>query len=170
MEPRQGSRRHICQENDIPKHSTQQPNMNSSRIRLFLASLLVALFAAGCSTPQSRIDKNPAAFARLTPQQQDMIKKGQVGLGFDKEAVQLALGEPDRLITRTDASGTKEIWSYTTYEGADGAFLYRGWYHRYYCYGDPFYPYYLNFPSRRTRERFRVVFSGDKVIEVQQEH
>ena len=92
------------------------------------------------------------------------------GLGFDKESVQLALGEPDRLITRTDASGTKEIWSYTTYEGADGAFLYRGWYHRYYCYGDPFYPYYLNFPSRRTRERFRVVFSGDKVIEVQQEH
>ncbi|MBE7537605.1 MAG: hypothetical protein HS122_04260 [Opitutaceae bacterium] len=144
--------------------------MKSFHLRLLLAPMLLVLFAAGCSTPQSRIDKNPAAFSRLTPQQQDLIKKGQVALGFDKEAVQLALGEPDRLITRTDASGTKEIWSYTTYEGMDGAFLYRGWYHRYYCYADPMYPYYLNFPSRRTRERFRVVFSDNKVIEIQQEH
>lgn len=143
--------------------------MKFSSLHLLLASLLVALFAAGCSTPQSRIDKNPAAFSRLTPQQQDLIKKGQVALGFDKEAVQLALGEPDRLITRTDASGTKEIWSYTTYESADGAFLYRGWYHRYYCYADPMYPYYLNVPSRRDRERFRVVFEHDRVTEIQQE-
>ncbi len=144
--------------------------MKPTSLRLLLASLLVALFAAGCSTPQSRIDKNPAAFARLTPQQQDLIKKGQIALGFDKEAVQLALGEPDRLITRTDAAGVKEIWSYTTYESLDGVFLYRGWYHRYYRYADPLYPYYLNVPSRRDRERFRVVFENNRVTEIQQEH
>jgi len=143
--------------------------MNPISLRLFFATALVALFAAGCSTPESRIEKNPGAFARLTPVQQDMIKKGQVGLGFDKEMVQLALGEPDRLITRTDGSGTKEIWSYTTYEGTDGVFLYRGWYHRYYAFSDPLYPYYLNVPSRRDRERFRVVFAADRVIEIQQE-
>jgi len=143
--------------------------MKPIRLSLLLVAGVLAAFVAGCSTPQSRIQKNPEVFARLTPAQQDLIKKGQIALGFDQEMVQLALGEPDRLITRTDASGTKEIWSYTTYEGSDGMYLYRGWYHRYYAFHDPLYPYYLNVPSRRDRERFRVVFERGRVTEIQQE-
>lgn len=143
--------------------------MKHFRPILLLPALCVALFLGACSTPEARIRRNPEAFSRLTPVQQDMIRRGQVGLGFDKEMVQLALGEPDRLITRTDESGTSEIWSYTTYETNDGVFLYRGWYHRYYGLRDPLFPYYLDVPARRDRERFRVVFKDGRVVEIQQE-
>jgi len=131
------------------------------------AALLAALAVAGCSTPETRINKNPEAFARLTPQQQDLIRKGQIAIGFDQEMVQLALGEPDHIITRTDATGISEIWSYTTYELPDGMPLYRGWYHRYYRWG-PGYPYYLSYPYRREYERLRVMFRAGKVISVEQ--
>ena len=144
--------------------------MRTRTLSLLLLALAAGVFVTGCSTPEARIRRNPEAFARLTASQQEMIKRGEVGLYFDKEMVQLALGEPDRLLTRTDENGTSEIWSYTTYEGPNGAFLYRGWYHRYYSYRDPFYPYYLDVSARRERERFRVVFRDDKVVEIQQEH
>ncbi|HRE06861.1 MAG TPA: hypothetical protein PKX00_14710 [Opitutaceae bacterium] len=139
---------------------------------LILLSLACAagFVLTGCSTPEARIRRNPEAFARLSVPQQQLIRRGEVGLAFDKEMVQLALGEPDRLLTRTDENGTSEVWSYTTYEGPNGVYLYRGWYHRYYAYRDPFYPYYLDIAARRERERFRVVFRDDKVVEIQQEH
>ena len=141
-------------------------SMRAKGVWLAVGGVLSAFVLAGCETPQTRIEKNPAVFARLTPQQQEMIKKGQVAVGFDQEMVQLALGEPDHIITRTDASGVSEIWSYTTYDLPDGMPLYRGWYHRYW--GDPFYPYYLNYPYRREYEHLRVVFKGGKVVSIEQ--
>lgn len=143
--------------------------MKTLRISGLLAALTLAIFAVGCATPENRIRKNPEAFARLSSEQQSLIMQGKIAIGFDKEMVQLALGEPDRLITRTTENGVSEIWSYTTYQSDSGVFLYRGWYHRYYSYRDPLFPYYLDVPSRRDRERFRVVFRADRVVEIQQE-
>ena len=135
---------------------------------LFLAAGLALL--AGCSTPQSRINDNPAAFARLTSEQQQLIKEGKVAIGFDQTMVKLALGDPDRVHERTDANGTSEIWSYVTYEGDDGVLLYTGYYHRYYYgFGDPFYPYYLAYPTRREHTHFRVVFREGKVVLIENE-
>jgi len=135
---------------------------------ILLAAGLALL--AGCSTPESRINQNPAAFARLTPEQQQLIKEGKVAIGFDQTTVKLALGDPDRIRERTDANGTSEIWSYVTYEGDDGMLLYRGYYHRYYYgFGDPFYPYYLAYPTRREHEHFRVVFREGRVVLIERE-
>jgi len=142
--------------------------MNLSRLRWIGLAAVAALVLTACSTPETRIRQNPAAFSRLTPDQQELIKKGQIAVGFDQEMVQLALGEPDHIRTRTDAHGVGEIWSYTTYENADGVLLYRGWYHRYYL-GDPFFPYYLNYPVRREHEHLRVIFRDGKVEAVEQE-
>ena len=142
--------------------------MKTRKILILAAALAAGL--VGCSTPEARINRNPEIFSRLTPADQETIKKGGVSVGFDQEMVKLALGEPDRVRTRTDASGTSEIWSYTTYESPDGGFLYRGLYHRYYGWGDPFYPYYLSYPSRRDHEHLRVVFDRNgKVTSVDQE-
>jgi outer membrane murein-binding lipoprotein Lpp len=125
---------------------------------------------AGCSTPQSRINDNPAVYARLTPEQQQLIKDGKVAIGFDMAMVKLALGDPDRIRERTDANGTSETWSYVTYEGDDGLLLYTGYYHRYYYgLGDPFYPYYLAYPTRREHTHFRVVFREGKVVLIENE-
>lgn len=139
-------------------------------MKSFLSFLaLVGGFAllAGCSTPESRIAKQPEVFNRLTPEQQSMIREGRVGIGFDQEMVKLALGDPDRIRERTDASGRSEIWSYVTYEGSDGVLLYRGWYHR--GWGSPYYPYYLNVPARRERSHDEVIFRNDHVVSIEQE-
>ena len=143
--------------------------MKTSCYLLLVTAALGLLVAAGCSTPETRIRKNPEIFARLTPDQQQMIQRGQVGLGFDLEMVKLALGDPDRVRTRTDADGSAEIWSYVTYEGPDGVLLYRGWYHRRYMLHDPLYPYYMDYPQRREREHFRVTFRNGRVIAIEQE-
>jgi hypothetical protein len=122
---------------------------------------------AGCSTPDARIKENPAAFDRCTPQQQELIKQGKVALGFDEGMVKLALGNPDHITTRTDASGQSEVWHYVTYETDDGLLLYTGYYHSFR--GPGFYPYYLDYPTRREHDHFKVAFKGGKVVVIEEE-
>ncbi len=131
-----------------------------------LSWLGVALIVVACASPQSRIEKNPEGFAKLTPEQQELIKNGKVGIGFDETAVKLALGEPDRITERTDTAGKSVVWRYVEYENDAGVPLYRGFYHYYYA---PFYPFYLDSGSRRERDHLRVVFSGGKVTAIEQE-
>lgn len=66
--------------------------------------------------PASRIRQNPELFAQLDPVEQDAVRRGEVAVGFTSDMVRLALGEPDRVETRTDIAGS-EIWNYTTYAG-----------------------------------------------------
>jgi outer membrane protein assembly factor BamE (lipoprotein component of BamABCDE complex) len=132
---------------------------------IFVFAGLVLL--AGCSTPDRRIEKNPEAFNRCTPQQQEMIKQGRIAVGFDQEMVRLALGDPDRITTRTDASGQSEVWHYVTYETDDGVLLYTGYYHHF-C-GPVFYPYYLDYPSRKEHDRFEVDFKDNKVVSIEED-
>lgn len=127
-----------------------------------------ALFLAACATPAARIKRNQALFDALPATEQALIREGKVGIGFTPDMVRLAVGDPDQRWTRTDAQGTSEIWSYTSYDGLDGAPLYRGHYH-YYAGGYPFfYDDYRGGPAR-AREYFKVTFSGGKVSEVRQE-
>lgn len=131
--------------------------MKSLHIRSIFLGVLAAIWLAGCSTPATRIKANPEAFNRLTPQQKTLVEAGQIALGFSEEAVKLALGDPDRVFVRTDTSGETAIWHYVTYE-ANGQILYTGYYHtgRYGWGWGVAYPYYLDFPDRRVRDRFRV--------------
>jgi hypothetical protein len=133
------------------------------------AGLVALLGLAGCATPEARIQRNPELFASLAASDQQTIKEGRVALGFTPEMVRLALGDPDRVTTRTDASGTNEVWRYTTYETDGGVYLYRGYYHRFHYYGDPFFPYYLNYSGRRDRDHFKVTFSGGRVSAIEEE-
>ena len=135
---------------------------------IVVLAVIAGLFFAGCSTPATRIQQNPAAFDRATPAQQELIKQGKVAIGFDEELVQLALGVPDRRRERIDAQGKKIIWSYVNYECDDGMFLYRGWYHRGFWVA-PHYAYFADYPNRRERERFRLVFRDGRVISIEQE-
>lgn len=147
--------------------------MKLSKLRLFLAVAIGALGLSGCDTPTSRIQQNPAAFARLNPQQQALVKVGQVAIGMDADAVKLALGDPDRVTLRTDARGQTQIWHYVTYED-NGVILYTGYYHRgwgrrwggggAFGWGYP-YPYYLDYPNRTVHDRFRVEFGPDNRVD-----
>ena len=138
------------------------------KISIFL-TVIGLLLAAGCATPAARIERHPEVFNHLAPADQQLIREGKVGLGFTPEMVKLALGDPDRVFTRTDAAGTNESWSYTSYDGPDGLLLYRGYYHRFYGMGDPFFPYYLSYPGRHEREYFKVVFTSGIVSSIEQQ-
>lgn len=145
--------------------------MKTSKLFLLAITAFLAVWTVGCSTPAARIRKNPETFARLTPDEQTMIRNGQIGLGFTPEMVRLALGEPDHIHTRTDQTGTSEIWSYTSDDTPDGIGFY-GWYHRsgYWGWDGPFYPYPL-YPGHgygREQVDFRVVFQSEKVVAVEQ--
>jgi hypothetical protein len=143
--------------------------MKTHKFLLVLAAALGLWLIAGCSTPETRIRDNPTAFNQLTPAQQDMIRKGQVGLGFDETMVHLALGDPDRIRTRVSSTGTTVVWIYTDWEDADyGMPLYRGYFHHYW--GAPFYPYYMSYPGRYAHDQTRVTLQDGKVIAVEQEN
>lgn len=132
--------------------------MKAFKLLLPLVAAAAAFSFASCATPATRISRSPEVFASYPPDQQDLIKQGKIAVGFDMEEVRLALGAPDRVRTRTTNDGTSQIWSYVTYETGDGFPLYRGWYHRYYRWGDPLYPWYAGYPGRREHEHFRVIF------------
>lgn len=115
---------------------------------------------AGCASPDARIKRSPETFARLSPQHQALVKEGRVAIGFNADAVMLALGSPNRKWKRTDASGSSEIWSYTTWENDLGQPLYSGWYHR----ADLSPLFYQNHSARREREFFKVVFGQNGLV------
>jgi hypothetical protein len=137
-------------------------------LSLLISCVALALLA-GCSSPAKRIHQNPEAFNSLSPGDQQLIREGKVAIGFTPEMVRLALGDPDRVLTRTDANGVSESWSYTTYETDDGVMLYHGYYHRYWSspYYYPYYPYYGSYSGYRTREYFKVVFVGGRVASIE---
>lgn len=139
-------------------------------MKTFLAILAMAaglVWLTGCETPQTRINKNPDLFSHLTPDQQQAIREGRVGVGFTADMVKLALGEPDRVRIRTDASGRSEIWHYITYESADGTILYSGWYHR--GWRDFYHPYYLDVDARREHSKITVTFREGRVVSIEQD-
>jgi hypothetical protein len=80
--------------------------------RLVFATFALALAFAGCSTPDSRIEKNSAAFAGYPPAVQAKIRAGEIEVGYTSDMVQLALGKPDRVIRRRTAAGESEVWIY----------------------------------------------------------
>lgn len=144
--------------------------MKTTKLLIALLAALGAALLAGCSTVESRIKDNPEVFNKLTPEQQSLVKAGQIALGFQSDAVKLALGDPDRISTRTDADGVTTIWHYVTYE-AEGQMLFSGYYHfgrrGWRIWGA--YPYYLDYPQRTVRDRFRVEFRRDRVTSITQD-
>lgn len=145
------------------------------KILAFWAAAAVAgLALGGCSTPASRIAANPAAFDQLTPQQQALVKQGQIAIGMSMDAVRLALGGPDRVTVRTTAQGQEQIWHYVQYE-ANGMMLYTGYYFHpgWYRHGlgwwGPRYPWYLDYPDRTVVDRIRVSFTNGEVTGITRE-
>lgn len=137
-------------------------------MRLALPTALVAtlLLVACASTPESRIEKSPDAFAKLTPEQQQKVRAGQVAIGFDDAATRLALGEPDKVLQKTTASGDSEVWIYQdvyTYPGAGPC------YGAYFRYGLPSYCFFGPPTVQETKERMRVSFEAGKVTSIEKE-
>ncbi len=79
---------------------------------LLLLGLSASFLALGCSTVDSRAKEHAAAFNSWPPAVQQKVRAGQVDVGFTDEMVRVALGDPERKVTRTTASGQAEVWIY----------------------------------------------------------
>lgn len=79
---------------------------------IFAVCTACTLILAGCSTVDSRIAKNRELFNSWPAAVQDKVVRGQIDLGFTPDQVRVALGEPDRVFTRTSTDGTSQVWSY----------------------------------------------------------
>lgn len=79
----------------------------------FGLALAALMLGAGCaSSPSSRIAKNRVEFDAYPPEVQSAIREGEVRTGFTTEQARLALGAPDRVVTRTSEAGDAEVWIY----------------------------------------------------------
>ena len=135
------------------------------------ALLLVAVLAAGCNTPSSRIKKNQALFDSFPPEVQAKVKDGQVDIGYTRAMVDIALGRPDRVYTRRTSSGTVEVLAYSAFEtqrdrqhvqadvrvrDSSGSYrTVRDW-------------FWVDVESRREYDRLRVEVANDQVIAIEE--
>jgi outer membrane protein assembly factor BamE (lipoprotein component of BamABCDE complex) len=150
---------------------------------LSIAAAACAVWLSGCAvTPATRIQADPEAFAKLTPDQQAMVKQGKVGIGFTMDAVRLALGDPTHKTLLSNSAGNSEVWHYTEYQTVDGTALYTGYYHHWgpyfhgfgggpYAWGGPWgYPYFEDYYARVPRDYLKVTFNTQGFVsEVEQE-
>jgi len=80
--------------------------------KIILPCLLLVALLGACSTPDSRIDANRAAFNQFPAEVQEKIKAGRVDIGFTPEMVRMAMGDPARQLTRKTETGDSEVWIY----------------------------------------------------------
>jgi hypothetical protein len=149
------------------------------RIPLALAASL-SLLIASCASPNSRIGDHPEIFAKATPEEQALIRKGEIALGFTQPFVRLALGDPDRVTERTTQNaGTETVWHYTEVENLPGYAMYgydpafmgpativNGPYGPL-LYTAPYVPFYPTAPAGIERDKLRVTFHDGKVVAIE---
>jgi len=136
--------------------------------RMLMVSLLTAglVLAVGCSSPDSRIKSNQAAFDSWSYDVQSKVKTGQVAVGFTPEMVQMALGEPAGKSLRTTAEGTAEVWTYVESKSHISVGIGMGSYS-----GGSSYAGGVavgNGGGWRDNEKMRVIFSGGKVVAIEE--
>lgn len=84
----------------------------------FIAGVIigsVVLLLAGCAINESR-RRSAEVIAQSTPEQQEMMKRGKIAVGFTKEMVRTALGGPN-LVQENPDMPSSEIWSYWSNAG-----------------------------------------------------
>ena len=82
------------------------------KLTLLTLASFTFLFAA-CSTPQSqRISNNQASFDSYTPGERQMIRTGQIAVGFEQDMVRMSWGDPTRESTVSSAAGKQIVWEY----------------------------------------------------------
>ncbi len=79
---------------------------------MVIAAAVCALLA-GCSTIDTRIQKNPTAYAHLSASDQALVRAGRIRDGMPKSAVFLAWGRPDQLRRGFRRGAPYEAWIYT---------------------------------------------------------
>jgi len=90
--------------------SSNEPKIVAQRFITVVAAVVAGFLIVGCVTNDAR-RINADVIAQATPEQQEMIKRGKVAVGFNKEMVRAALGGPN-LVQESTEYPNSEVWSY----------------------------------------------------------
>lgn len=88
--------------------------------RLLLAGWSMVL-AACSSSPMSRIDADRARYDSYPIEVRQAILNGEAIKGMTPEQVEMSLGKPSQVITRSAKGGEDEVWVYRKSAGLGGA-------------------------------------------------
>ena len=95
--------------------SLNEPKFVAQRCITVVAEVVAVFLLVGCATNDAR-RINADVIAQSTPEQQEMIKRGKVAVGFTKEMVRAALGGPN-LVQESTEYPNSEVWSYWSIAG-----------------------------------------------------
>lgn len=139
--------------------------MNTPRPAV-LVSLLSLVLLAACASPESRIKDRPEIYSKLTPVQQEQVRKGDISIDMPDFGVELALGRPDSITERVEAKGTVRVWHYKKQDSSTTTIDYVGFYNPYFFPG--FAPVVVN-NTKPEGDRIRVSFVDSKVVAIERE-
>lgn len=131
-----------------------------ARFRLTL--LCSTALLAACSSPTTRIEDRKSVYDSYPPEVQQKLAAGKVDIGYSQEQALIAFGEPRRRFNRTTASGTEEVWSYSTRTGPSFGFGVGG------GSGNVGGGLSLNTYGSNADEKLRVVFVDGKVTAIEE--
>lgn len=136
-------------------------------LQLIFGLLLIALIS--CSTPESRIEKDPSTYSAFPAKVQNKVKEGKIDIGYTTDMVCIAWGKPDRKTESVTSKGKTEVWTYLSsrqeFDGYDYMSV-----PRYYRNGGPAVYYQEPVPRYRTvfYEYASAVFTNGKVVKYTQ--
>ncbi len=81
-------------------------------LRGFGMSVICGLLVACSTSPMSRIDSNRARYETWPLEVQEAILSGKARKGMTPEQVEMALGKPAEIVTRSAKAGEDEVWIY----------------------------------------------------------
>ena len=80
----------------------------------------VIIFTSACSTKGQRTEKYPPKSYDYSPEEQSLIRRGEIAVGFDESQVRMAWGNPSRI--RTDSVSNRYYWEYQQLETRQNVF------------------------------------------------
>ncbi len=133
-----------------------------------LPLLILAALLVGCAGGiEDRIAQRQEAFDAYPADVQSRLRRGQIRIGDDQDAVWMVYGKPNETIRRADANGRTEVWIYKILGYNDRLYpSVRPVYHD--VRGTLRGSYYLeDTPEYEWKEVLRVEFSGGHVSAIQ---
>jgi len=82
------------------------------RAGLLCGLLLMMVQCSGMPAVERRIQRNPVLFTRLSAEDQQSVRAGQLTEGMGQDAVFLVLGRPDRVTTGRNRGKDFTRWTY----------------------------------------------------------